>query len=192
MTKKSDLGRDLAAFKKWLFDRGAEVLEPTNRYELVRFRSSKVGVSIVYRRENGVLTFTGEAGVAYGRFREGKAWAPALPRQKRANLRVPPRVAALRARDGDGCFYCGDSIDFSRPVSYRIEHVCALSQGGPNHLSNLVLACLGCEQAAGNQSVAEKVRLRDRKRRERFEDSLAAAVEELSGVDLAAEVGARS
>ena len=36
-------------FKKWLSDRGAEVLGATNQYEVVRFKTGK-GVGILYRK----------------------------------------------------------------------------------------------------------------------------------------------
>lgn len=51
-------------FKAWLCERGAEILTPTNEYEVLRFRSIK-GTSIVYRDKRGSNTMTNEAGVAY-------------------------------------------------------------------------------------------------------------------------------
>lgn len=44
------------------------------------------------------------------------------------------------------CFYCG------RPIwqSYTIDHVIPLSKGGPNKISNIVLACVRCNLEKGD------------------------------------------
>lgn len=156
--------RDLEGFKRWLVDRGAEILEPTNPYEVLRFRANSE-VKIVYRRECGSLTFTRDSDRIYQLFRRGDtSWRATNPTRRK---RLTPLVKTLRKRDGDGCFYCGrDLFGALRDDAQRtVEHLVPAAHGGPNHLSNLVLACESCNQEAGHLSVAEKVALREKKRR---------------------------
>ncbi len=47
-----------------------------------------------------------------------------------------------------------------------IEHLVAKAFGGPDHISNLVLACDDCNQAVGTLSVSEKVAIRERLQRQ--------------------------
>ena len=76
------------------------------------------------------------------------------------------RRAALRARDGDACFYCDAALT---DAEASIEHLLPLAANGPNHLANLALACTPCNRAAKDLSIAEKVRLRETRR---LEDAL--------------------
>lgn len=76
---------------------------------------------------------------------------PAIPVEARI-----ARLAYLVARDGDGCFYCSNRLDFA---ACTIEHLVARAAGGPDHASNLVLSCPGCNAHAGHLSAAEKMRL---------------------------------
>jgi 5-methylcytosine-specific restriction endonuclease McrA len=56
----------------------------------------------------------------------------------------------LLAKFGRTCVYCGDT---DGPLN--IDHVHPRSRGGSNRLSNLVLACVPCNQAKGAQPVTE-------------------------------------
>ncbi len=47
------------------------------------------------------------------------------------------------------CIYCG-----AKGVPLEVEHVIARSNGGSNRISNLVLACVPCNQRKGNQDLA--------------------------------------
>lgn len=73
-------------FKSWLSEMGAVVLDTTNPYELVRFKTEN-GVSVIYEGKKGV-TFTGESEEAYDKFTTGKKMedcqptAQTTPRQK--------------------------------------------------------------------------------------------------------------
>lgn len=149
----------LSRFRKWLERAGAEVLEPTNEYEVLRFRA-RGRVSIVYRREHGEISrWTGDSGSAFDHFANGKPWDAGVRRKRKA--RKPQEVAALLRRDGRACFYCGGQIEDGRE---SLEHVVPVARGGPHHLANLVLTHPKCNHEAGDLSAAEKVRLRDRKR----------------------------
>lgn len=81
-------------------------------------------------------------------------WAVRLVAESPQNARLA-RLAYLIARDGSTCFYCGNEID---PATVTIEHVVPKSCGGPDHASNLILACPCCNPAVGHMSVAEKFR----------------------------------
>lgn len=73
-------------------------------------------------------------------------------------------VEALVARDGPRCWYC---IGELTGESTTLEHLCPKAHGGPEHLSNLVLACKPCNLDARDRSIAEKVKLREKKRSKR-------------------------
>lgn len=145
-------------FRAWLSERGAEVLEPTNPFEVIRFRANGQ-TSVIYRNKKGhVSSWTGEAREAFKAFRSNGGWRG----NKRTRRRqMTPQQRAIRERDGDDCFFCGEFVD---PDDTSVEHLCSLTHGGPHHVANLVLAHPDCNREAGNLSVAEKVRLRERMR----------------------------
>lgn len=68
----------------------------------------------------------------------------------------------LVSRDGACCWYCGRPLILETATA---EHLVPVSQGGTNHLHNLVLACHPCNQANGAHPVALKVRHRERHHR---------------------------
>ncbi len=140
----------LPAVREWLSAAGAEVLEPTNPYEVLRFRAGGA-TSVVYKNDRGNLTFTGESAKAVGAFFSAGSWraAAATPREK-----VSPTVKTIRMRDGDGCFLC------AFPVSSKeesVDHLVPLTAKGPNHISNLVLMHRDCNQFCGAMSAPEKI-----------------------------------
>ncbi|QUL99439.1 MAG: HNH endonuclease [Candidatus Fermentithermobacillus carboniphilus] len=51
---------------------------------------------------------------------------------------------------GRRCAYCGRS-----DVPLQVEHIVPKSRGGTDRVSNLTLACEGCNQAKGNMTAAE-------------------------------------
>ena len=53
-------------------------------------------------------------------------------------------------RDGRKCLYCG-----KENVPLNLDHVEPKSKGGSDRLSNLVLACIPCNQKKGNRDVRE-------------------------------------
>jgi hypothetical protein len=74
------------------------------------------------------------------------------------------QIARLRERDGTDCFYCGGSMPEDDTT---IEHVLAISHGGTDHPSNLVLTHADCNARAANMPVIRKVQLRERLRQSR-------------------------
>ena len=60
-------------------------------------------------------------------------------------------------RDGQLCFFCLKPVG----VDITVEHLIALVDSGPDHLSNKVLAHSVCNQKAGSLSVMEKIQVRE-------------------------------
>ena len=156
---------DLERFRQWLVDRGAEALAATNPYEELRF-SANGNVGIIYSNtKNSRLRVTGEAIPAWRAFSTGGDWKAKATSERKRNKKLPVDVRAMIDRDGRGCFYCGHEME---EFEMTREHMVSVICDGTNHLANLVLAHRVCNQRAGNLSVAEKVRLRDRMRVEEF------------------------
>lgn len=150
---ETEVRKKLKAFCAWLTGCGAEVLTPTNEYEIVRFRGNR-GTSIVYRNERGHTTFTGESMDAWDAFRNAKPWKANPPSRRRQASDVTTK--ALLERDGDLCFFCQRPL-FMEPLS--VEHLVPVASGGPNHIANYVLAHQSCNRRAGHMSAMEKVRI---------------------------------
>ena len=146
----------LATFRKRLEEAGAEILAPTNPYEVLRFRSSK-GVGVIYKGKRGE-TWNAEALAARDHLdaRAGSL-APVAVKGRRKDKAT---VDALLVRDGDACLFCGKPLD----GDITVEHLVAIAHGGPYHVSNLFLAHAACNQAAGHMSAPEKVGLAIRNR----------------------------
>lgn len=140
---------NIEKFKTWLVARGCEILPITNDYEALRFKGSQIGVLYTSGRVNSPYT-----GRAITCFQTGKGWDGAPVKTGRyAGYRK--QKEALLHRDGDTCFYCSKSLG----DDITVEHLIALSCGGKNELSNMVLAHLQCNQAVGNKPIVEKVKI---------------------------------
>jgi hypothetical protein len=140
-------------FVAFLNANGAEVLTPTNEWEVVRFNTGE-GVSIIYKTARGELTFTGEASNAFNAFKKSAPWR-AMPRTGKKK-KSTARLQAIRERDGGFCFFCQKPV----PVDEESEeHLVAMTHGGPNHISNLFLAHRICNANAGHLSAAEKIEM---------------------------------
>jgi hypothetical protein len=144
----------LPALKDWLAARGAEILVPTNEWEVLRFKSGS-STGIVYKNARGEITTQAAATAALKAFFGGGSWSAGVA-TKRASKQV--NVRALLDRDGDRCFLCGLPLgeDITR------DHLVPVAHGGPNHISNLVLMHMKCNSAAGHLSAMEKIQMRER------------------------------
>ena len=73
--------------------------------------------------------------------------------------RAEALFAAIFARDGGRCVYCGIAVVRRGPGLHRapnlatLDHVVPRSQGGPTRAENLVLACAACNNARGTLDV---------------------------------------
>lgn len=146
---------NIGKFQAWLTKKGAIIVSPTNQWEVLRFKTSN-GVSVIYRRANGRLTFTGDSDEAYSAFVNNRTWK-AVDR-KRKPLREQKTMLAMR--DGKKCFFHGERLGYDR---LTVEHLLAVSHGGTDHPSNLCLACEPCNQEVGNMSITQKMLYRDKK-----------------------------
>lgn len=136
---------------------GAEMLAPTNPYEVMRFRT-RYGVGVIYTNAKARRKENAEATLALTHLREQLggfktlAPVPVVARQKYAGS-----VKRIMERDGHCCFFCGKRLG----DDVTVEHLVAIAHGGPNHISNLFLAHGKCNQAAGHLSAPEKIAMRD-------------------------------
>jgi hypothetical protein len=151
-----------AKFEAFLTERGAQILQPTNQWEVLRFKTSR-GTSVVYCNAKGGITPTGESLTAWTAFEKNSTWrgAPAPKKRLSGREKTLPMFNALIKRDGDACFYCGASTSED---DRSLEHLVSIAHGGPNHLSNLVLAHRKCNSDAGHMSVMEKILAREKNR----------------------------
>ncbi len=150
---KQQIVKQRDSFRNWLAANGAEVLEPTSEWELVRFKAGG-DTGVIYTKQSGAITFTGPAEKAWTAFKGSQSWraAPATKRTKKSS----PVLQAIRVRDGGNCFFC------LQPVSVEDEseeHLVSITAGGPQHISNKFLAHRICNAKAGHLSAPEKIAL---------------------------------
>lgn len=132
------------------------VHHPTNQYEVLRFDAAH-GVGIVYRKADNFLTWPENAAEAWSAFQRGStSWRPAnkVERTTKGARKRMAKVRRLIKRDGALCIYCGDALT---EEAATIEHVVPLSQGGPDRLINMALACSGCNHGLGDLPAAKKI-----------------------------------
>jgi len=154
---RNQLEKKLPAIKNFLTARGAQVLDPTNEFEVLRFKAGS-DTGVVYAKATGQLTIPPLAGRALNAYlnQHTDKWRAQVPTPRKS--RSNPVMQRLLKRDGDGCFLC------RRPLGddMTIEHLVPLASGGPNHIANLALAHSDCNLRMGHLSVMEKVALRER------------------------------
>ena len=151
--------KEIDKFRGWLVAQGAEILQPTNEFEVLRFRARK-GTGVIYTSKRGYSVSGPLVTDAYTCMKEAKPWDGKGRPTKRAQGSF--RKRQLLDRDGDCCFYCGRELGDDMTV----EHLVAVNQGGPDRLENLVLAHQQCNQEAGSMAVIEKIKLRERMHKE--------------------------
>jgi hypothetical protein len=160
----------LKATKTRLIAAGAEVLQPSNVWEVLRFRSS-VGVGVVYRNKSDKLTANEHALEAFALLNKpGKALLCPAPVQQVAKTSKSRQhqLAAVIERDGPSCFYCTTPLKLGAPQGDPLhptrEHLVPTNQGGPDNIANIFASCEPCNREAGHKSAPEKIAMRDRKR----------------------------
>lgn len=153
-TQFHQIEKHLPALRDWLTARGASLIDTTNEWEVIRFKTSK-STAVIYRKATGGLTYTGGAKAAVDSFCKNAEWraGPATKRAKKKAGRNPV-FNTLRRRDGDLCFFCQQDVD---EEVESIEHLVAVTHQGPNHISNYVLAHRVCNAQAGHLSAMEKI-----------------------------------
>jgi hypothetical protein len=155
-----------ADFAAYLAKHGAEIGQPTNPYEVIRYRafwqgSAKAVTHIVYAKENGLLTYMGGSCSHYQAFLDGddlpdtQEEADTAKRAGKIQRSQSIREKLLK-RDGDECWFCGKSLG----ADATIEHLIPRVAGGTNALVNLALAHRLCNQKADDWPLARKLELR--------------------------------
>lgn len=153
--------KDLASFKDWLIARGAIVDAPTSEWEVLRVRTCD-GVHVAYRNKAGKETWPEALMDIREAFEAGRSipLSPDLKSRKRSRHLVD----ALVERDGLECWFCERGFLTADSREITIEHLVPICHGGPNHMSNLVLACEPCNRTVGNMPVVGKVAFREERR----------------------------
>lgn len=151
----------LDALRAWLTERGVGMIDTTNEWEVLRFKTA-TGTAVIYRNKHDQLTYSGDSRAAVTAFVCNASWraGPATKRVKRGTGRNPVFMT-LRRRDGNLCFYCQQTVSEKPPapgMAESIEHLVAVTHGGPNHISNFVLAHRDCNTGAGYLSAMQKVK----------------------------------
>jgi|ERR1035437_1696101 hypothetical protein len=146
----------LDAFAEWLVTKGGQILPSTNTYEVIRYVKN-TRTQIVYRRDNGQLTFSGLSLKDYNDFiiDAGVIAGGKLDRLK--SSAVTRLRALLLQRDGNVCVYCGQFME-----APTIEHFHAIGKNGSNHPDNCALAHVSCNALAADKPIVDKIALRDR------------------------------
>ncbi len=160
--------RDIDHFANWLTDCGAEVLEPTSEWEILRVRTSR-GILVVHQNRKGVHSWPQALLEIAKSYESGIKLALAATRRRRKTSKTWQEYGALARRDGTACFFCGTVVappEAPVPSEFActIEHLVCIAHGGPDHLSNKYLAHRKCNEIAGNLSAPEKIRLREQMR----------------------------
>jgi hypothetical protein len=145
---------DLERFKKWITDRGAEIIPCTNDYELLRFKAREVGV--LYKSGKVSNQYTAHT---IDCFNKNKAWC-GKPENVGRKKNYQKEKDFIKKRDGTDCFYCGWPLG----IDITIEHLNPLSASGKNTIGNMVLCHEKCNQEVGNLTIAEKVNIAVNKR----------------------------
>jgi len=141
---------DLDKFEKWLKYRGAEIIPPSNEYEVLRFKGREVG--IIYKSGKTGNNYTVHAIEC---FKNNKKWW-GKPKQVGRKSNYQKEKKLLLERDGRKCFYCGKIMQLK---DITLEHLIPLSSGGRNMLSNMVLAHEKCNSDVGNLPLNQKVEI---------------------------------
>lgn len=136
----------------WLRAQGAEVLAPTNAYEMARFRA-RGGVHVIYEGRRGI-TANGFAQTALTAYEKGANLWMGLTTKPRGNM--AKTRAALLERDGNLCFFCCLEMNLE---DMTVEHLVGRAKGGPDHQDNLVLAHESCNKSADNLPLIEKIKI---------------------------------
>lgn len=148
---------------------GAEVLEPSSVWEVLRFRCS-TGVGVVYRNRNQKLTANEQAEAAFAILEEGGGSLCAQPiaPKRSESKRRQHQLQTVMNRDGPSCFYCTTPLEIGASVGHSRhptrEHLVPTNQGGPDNVANIFASCAPCNREAGHMSAPEKIAMRDRKR----------------------------
>jgi len=80
--------------------------------------------------------------------------------KRRGNIRgthTHKQLLSLAKQQNHCCYYCGDSFFINGTLEYyfEVEHKTPISRGGTNDITNIALACKGCNARKGVQTAEE-------------------------------------
>lgn len=140
------------AFCSFLIENGAKILDPTNPWEVLRYKLEGAGTVVIYKKASGALNIPQTAQEHLSCFEKGRA----IERKERPGKRHKEQlIERLLDRDGPNCCICGKPLG----DDITIEHWVSIKDGGNNSLANLGLAHEACNQAVDSKPVVEKVRI---------------------------------
>lgn len=148
------LPKRVDVFNAWLTARGAEVMLPTNQWEVTRWRANGQ-THVLYVNRRGFLSMSDDVKKAVFAFLGQQSWSAGVATKRKPTKDV--EIRALLKRDGDECFLCGLALG----DDCTVEHLVSLAHGGPNHIANKALAHEICNNTMGHLSLMEKIRLRE-------------------------------
>ena len=151
--------KQLKSFEKWLTQQGSSIIATTNPYELLRFEC-KLGTGVLYTGKRGQSVSSEMVSNAIECWKSQTKWG-GKGKPTRRNGGSKSKRDKLIERDGCECFFCGNEF---KPTQLTLEHFVSLAQGGPNNMSNSVLACKPCNKAVDCMNVVDKVAYRDAQR----------------------------
>lgn len=144
---------NISKFKRFLNKSGAILLDPTNEWEVVRFKTDDETISVMYGNSKGrPPKFTGYAREAYNAFVGNYTWKAV----NRTRQQLTKRKASLAARDGRRCFACLKSFELDK---LTIEHILSFSHGGTDNENNLCLLDKEHNELLGNLPITEKIEI---------------------------------
>lgn len=158
------VGAKIGKFRKFLSTHGAEVLETTNEWEVLRCRV-RGETAVLYRNKYGHLTWPELLEEAYIAWRKGDKWSGLNGNRVKNRVSGKKRTVVMKTlaeRDGDECWFCGKANWTEEEPT--VEHLLEIAKGGGNHVFNLVLACDPCNKSVQDLSIAQKVAFREKKR----------------------------
>ncbi len=150
--KISKRGFAIDKFKEFINKSGANILQPTNSFEALRF-SCEEGVGVVYESNKSHISLTGSAITAYSFFIKKRQWIASKNYQA---FEKPEVREQLLERDGENCFYCKKHM---QEDEITIEHILSVLHGGNDNIANLALTHKSCNLLAGSLPIVEKINL---------------------------------
>lgn len=154
MSKRLDLKdkADAGKFAAYLTQNGATVLEPTNQYEVLRYKLNGCGTLVIYRNKTGRLTIPEATHDHIDSFLRD---AP-IEKHERLGAKENREIKnRLLDRDGGKCVVCGKPLG----DDITVEHFLSVSDGGNSLPNNLALAHRACNEALGNLPIVLKIEL---------------------------------
>lgn len=144
--------KNLQRFTSFLIENGAVIKDPTNTWEILRYKIEGSGTVVIHRNSRGFINIPNDARQHLECYEAGRA----IDRRERPGKDHKKKlIERLLERDGSDCCIC------SKPLGedITIEHWVSIKDGGTNCMANLGLAHAECNRVVDSKPVSEKLRL---------------------------------